>query len=289
MREASLVIDQKAELGEGPSWDAQRGVLYWVDIDGFKLMEYHPSSGRHYERKLDQHVCAAVPREKGGMMLALRDGFYSYDLVSGEKEAIIDPEPDKPGNRFNDGKCDPSGRFWAGTMAVGRGTGEAALYRLNKDMSLDTVFDSVTISNGLAWTEDGSMMYYIDTPTKKVMAYDLDAGSGEITGKRTAITFQEGSPDGMCMDQEGMLWIALHRLGKVERWNPQTSERLETVTVPAQRTTSCVFGGEDLKDLYITTARGELSEEDLRKEPHAGGLFHIRTDVPGTPTYTFGG
>ncbi|WP_281242825.1 SMP-30/gluconolactonase/LRE family protein [Salisediminibacterium halotolerans] len=232
-----------------------------------------------------------VQRENGGLLLALERGFYFYDLDSNDLTPLGDPEAGIATNRFNDGKCDPAGRFWAGTMALDKAPGNANLYRLNRDHNIEHVLSGVTTSNGLAWDRERALMYYIDTKTKKVQAYDYDDGSGAIANPRTAVTIADGagSPDGMTIDQEGMLWIALFRGWRVIRVNPATGERLAEIAVPASQVTSCTFGGSSLDELYITTARTGLSEEALKEQPHAGGIFRVQPGVSGMPSYTFYG
>ena len=183
-----------------------------------------------------------------------------------------------PGNRFNDGKCDPAGRFWAGTMSISNMPCAGSLYVLEKDGTVKTKITGVTCSNGMAWSPDDKTLYYIDTPTRQVVAYKYDTKNGDITDGRVAISIPEekGSPDGMTIDTEGMLWIALWDGWKVIRYNPYTSEQLYEVTLPVSRVTSCVFGGDDMDDLYITSAREGLSDSDLKEQPLAGSLFVIR-------------
>lgn len=288
---AELVVDAKAELGEGPSWDAGKQKLYWVDIMGQKVHSLDPGTGKMTSFDTGLFVGAAVPREKGGLILATHKGFYTLDVETGKISFIHDPEPDLSGNRFNDGKCDPAGRFWAGTMSFNEQDPTGSLYRLDADLSVHQMLDQITISNGLAWTSDHKTMYYIDSPTKQVVAFDYDLDTGEIHNKRTVITIPdgEGVPDGMAIDSEDKLWVAQFGGSKVSRWDPETGERLLTVSLPATNVTSCVFGGQNLDELYITTARKGLSKEQLEQQPQAGGVFRYKTDVKGTPTYLFKG
>lgn len=290
-REPELIADVKAELGEGPSWDARRELLFWVDIEGHQVHEYNPTDGTDRTIPVGRHVGAVVPMEDGGLLIAGRDGFYTLDPHTGELEAIAKPEHEPAGNRFNDGKCDPSGRFWAGTMSMKHESNKGALYRLDSDKSLHTILDGVSTSNGLAWNADGSVLYYIDTPTLKVAAYDFDAASGTISNPRTAVEFPEGEgyPDGMAIDAEGMLWVAHWGGWKVSRFNPATGERLMEIPVPAEQVTSCAFGGEELDELYITTARTGIPEDRLKEQPAAGGLFRVNPGVKGTPTVSYRG
>jgi sugar lactone lactonase YvrE len=288
---AELVLDAKATLGEGAIWDADRRVLYWVDIMGCQVHVYDPATNQDQAIDVGQYVGTVVGRRSGGAMLALHHGFASLDLETGQVEIVADPEQHLPGNRFNDGKCGPAGRFWAGTLALDGAQEVAALYRLDADLSVHKMLDGVTCSNGIVWTQDSRTMYYIDTALRRVDAFDYDPESGAISGRRIAFRVppEMGYPDGSTLDAEGMLWVALWQGGAVSRWNPTTGELLGTVSVPALNVTSCAFGGPDLGQLYITTARNGMSEEALAKYPLAGGLFCADAGVVGLPAFEFAG
>jgi sugar lactone lactonase YvrE len=278
-------------LGEGAIWDADRRVLYWVDILGCQVHIYDPGTGEDRVLDVGQYVGTVVPRQSGGLMLALHHGFASLELETGRLEIVADPEQHLPGNRFNDGKCDPAGRFWAGTLAL-EGTPEAAaLYRLDADLSVHRMLGDVTCSNGIVWTFDNKTMYYIDTGLGRVDAFDYDLGTGEICRRRTAFEVppEMGYPDGSTLDSEGMLWVALWQGGAVSRWNPATGELLEVIKVPAPNVTSCAFGGPNLDQLYITTARNGLSAELLEEWPLTGGLFRAKVAATGMPAFAFAG
>ncbi len=286
-----IAVDARAELGEGPIWDDTLKRLYWVDIEGGKL-HVHPSGGAA-DRVLSVgcKVGAVVPRAAGNVVLATQHGFEQFDLETCQRTLLADPERDRPNNRFNDGKCDPRGRFWAGTMSMVGQAKAGSLYVLETDHSVRHVLGSVTTSNGLDWSPDRSKMYYIDTPTMMVRAFDYDADSGTITGERTVVRIPDGvgRPDGMTVDAEGMLWVAHWDGGRVTRWNPANGELLTTVIFPADRVTSCAFGGDDLGTLFVTTARHGLSPQQLEKQPHAGSLFAFRPGVRGLPASQFAG
>jgi sugar lactone lactonase YvrE len=288
---AELVVDAKVELGEGALWDEQAQVLYWVDILGSKLFVYNPATGENTAYDVGQHVGTVVLRQPGGVMLAVRNGFARFDLDTSTLDIVADPESDKTENRFNDGKCDPAGRFWAGTMSYSQSLDAGSLYRLDSDLSVHKMIDGVTISNGIVWTSDHKTMYYIDTTPRTVVAYDYDNATGNISNLRTVINVPEeyGPPDGMAIDSEGMLWVAHFSGSAVRRWNPSTGEMLEVVELPTSSVTSCAFGGENLDELYITTARIQLSDEQLELQPLAGGLFKVKVGIKGTTTYRFDG
>jgi sugar lactone lactonase YvrE len=266
-------------------------MLYWVDIIEKKIHVYQPDTGENKSISLDQQVGAVVPRKSGGAILAMQNGFYALNFNTEKTELIYDPESHLPDNRFNDGKCDPHGRFWAGTMNSLGLRKKGALYCLDTNMSVTKKLNCLSISNGLAWSPDHVYMYHIDTPAKKVVRYEYDLTTGHVQKPRVIITFNEGEgvPDGMTIDEEGMLWIAHWGGSKISRWNPKTGKQLTAVSIPALNVTSCTFGGPDLTDLYITTARTQTNNEDLVMFPHAGGVFKLKTQVKGSPTFSFKG
>jgi sugar lactone lactonase YvrE len=286
---AELILDARAKLGEGALWDARRQVLYWVDILKNALHVYDPLAQADRVIDVGQYAGTVVPRRAGGVMLALQHGFASLDLETEELDLIHDPEPHLPGNRFNDGKCDPAGRFWAGTMALDFTPNAGRLYCLDPDLSVRVVLGNVTISNGIVWRPDHTTMYYIDTPTRQVDAFDYDVETGQIENRRVVVRVPEemGLPDGMAIDSEGMLWVAQWEGYGVSRWDPATGRLLQSVDVPVGQVTSCAFGGENLDQLYITTARVELSAEQLKAQPLAGGLFRADVGVTGLPAFEF--
>ena len=286
---AELVLDTKSELGEGAIWNYKTGELIWVNIKGEILNFYNPKTESNREMFTGQMIGTVVPAESGKVMVALQNGIYSYDPDSGAKKLIVDPEADKPDNRFNDGKCDPAGRFWVGTMSLVGAKNAGALYRLDADSTIHKMIDGVGISNGIVWSADKSKMYYIDTPTRKVMGYDYDNETGDISNPKVAVEIPDGIgyPDGMTIDKKDNLWVALWGGSAVACFNPENGELLRKIEVPAKNVTSCAFGGDDLETLYITTARESTSDEDLERFPHAGGVFKVRPGVKGVKAYFF--
>lgn len=284
-----LVIDSKSELGEGAIWNYKTKELIWVNIKGEILNFFNPSINNNKEMFTGQMIGTVVPAESGNMLVALENGIYMLDPETGTKNFIVDPEKDIPDNRFNDGKCDPAGRFWAGTMSMVGKKEAGALYRFDPDSTIHKMIDNVTTSNGIVWSLEKDKMYYIDTPTRKVMAYDYNNNTGEISNPEIAVEVPAdlGAPDGMTIDADGNLWIALWGGSAVGCWNPETGELLRTVKVPAKNVTSCAFGDKDLKTLYITTARQGTGEEELKKYPNAGGVFKIRPGVKGVKACFF--
>lgn len=281
-----LVLDAKVSLGEGAIWDAGQQKLHWVDIEGGRVFTYDPATGENRVWDVGQQIGTVVPRTRGGLMLALREGFAEFDPKTGRVTMRPRPPEHDPAEvRFNDGKCDPAGRFWAGTMALVKreGKGLGKLYRLDADGSMHVMARDVGISNGITWSLDRRILYFIDTPLVRVDAFDYDDATGAIANRRTVITVPPdiGRPDGSTMDAEGMLWIAMWEGWKVTRWNPMTGALLQTIRLPAARITSCAFGGRNLDTLYITSARRGLTEEQLMEQPLAGGLFKVKPGVRG--------
>ncbi|MDT9718818.1 SMP-30/gluconolactonase/LRE family protein [Paenibacillus sp. ClWae2A] len=290
MSNVTVAVQTPALLGEGPSWDAENNRLLWVDIESFKVHVYDPATGQDQAYDVGEHVGAVVPYRGDEVVVALRSGFYTYHLHTGELLAIEDPEQNKDTNRFNDGKCDAQGRFWAGTMSMNNESKAGSLYCLEQGQPVRTMVQGVSTSNGLGWSPDRQTMYYIDTPTRSIDRFDFDLTAGTIHNRTSVIHIPEefGFPDGMTVDGEGMLWVAHWGGGRVTRWNPHTSELLQQIEVPADQVTSCCFGGPDLEELYITTARIGIKEERLKETPDAGSLFVIRPGVKGQETHAYG-
>lgn len=286
-----LILDAHALLGEGPCWHEREQKLYWVDINGKALHCYDPATATDQVWEMPGMTGCVAPCESGGFLVGVETEIARFTPATGAYEILFKFEQEGAARRFNDGKCDPHGRFWAGTMEKDNPRApRGMLYRLDPDRIVHTMETNVTVSNGLTWNPEGTVMYYIDTPTHQIVAYDYHAETGVITGKRVVVQIQPemGHPDGMTADQEGMLWVALWDGWKVSRWNPKTGKLLATYDVPVKRASACCFGGSDLQDLYITTAQ-EDSPQPGDSQPHAGGLFRLRTDVPGIATFMFKG
>jgi sugar lactone lactonase YvrE len=274
----------RSTWGEGPVW--WQGALYFVDIEGHLVHRLDPADGSEKSWNVGQRVGTVVPRESGGLVIAGDHGMYFLDEGTGDLSAIADPEPDKPDNRFNDGKCSPDGRFFAGTISLVKKTGDARLYRLDPDLTLREAFGPVTNSNGIAWSVDGKTVYYIDTPRKEVLAFDYE-DDGHLRNLRSVVSTAhlDSSPDGMTLDAEGNLWIAFCHGGCVACFSPTTGEELRRVELPCLETTACAFGGPELADLYVTTGVHKSVVEE-----HAGRLWVIRgLGVAGIPANAFAG
>ena len=286
-----LVLDAKAALGEGAIWNRALQRLHWVDISGHRVFTYDPASGENRPYDVGQMVGTVVPRVGGGLLLARHDGFATLDLATGEVNSLPRPsEHDPAAARFNDGKCDPAGRFWAGTMSLVKGQPLGRLYRLDADGAMHVMVRDVRTSNGIAWSLDRRTMYYIDTPLMRVDAFNYDDVTGAIAGRHPVITIPPGigRPDGSTLDAEGMLWVALWDGGRVTRWDPRTGRLLQTIRLPVTRVTSCAFGGPELDILYVTSAREGLTEAQLAAQPLAGGLFRVTPGVRGIPAPAYG-
>jgi len=284
--EIELVLDARAELGEGPSWDPATGRLVWVDITAELVHRFDPASGDDERFEVGQPVGAAVPASDGRLMLAVRDGFAFLDPASGEVQRIADVEADLDDTMMNDGKCDPAGRLWAGTKDGVDSRPIGALYRLGPDRRPVQMLTGLMVSNGLGWSPDHESMYFIDSPTQRVDVFDFDLAGGEITNRRTLAEIPKawGLPDGMTVDEEGFLWVAFWGGSAVRRFDP-SGALVATVEFPVSQVTSCAFGGEELSDLYVTSARDGLPKR--AKEPLAGGLFRLRPGVRGQHSHPF--
>ena len=285
-----LIFDTKSHLGEGPVWDARTQTLYWVDI--FAKRVY---AGLDLLAELDGYVGCVAPRQSGGLIAAFGgDGgrlcFAGLEADSA-KSALLATLADEPSsNRFNDGKCDPRGRFLAGTMNLNETDPTGSLYSFD-GKAITKLLSNVTISNGMTWSPDSRTFYYIDTPTREVRAFDYDLETGAIATPRVAVYVPEtlGWPDGMTSDMQGNLWIAMWGGAQVTKWNPNTGGLLEQIHIPAMNVSSCVFGGRYMNELYLTSARKGLDEAVLKQYPLTGGVFRLETKVEGMPTFAFTG
>jgi len=278
-----------ATLGEGAIWHPEKEALMWVDITKGRVFMYKPGEGMLKNIKLESMVGTVVPAAKDYLAVAAQETGITGIKEDGTIEMLTGfPKDAEPNVRFNDGKCDPEGRLWVGTMHKQARQGAGKLYMLEGD-SLHIKESGVTISNGIVWDAQINVMYYIDTPEQCVYAYDYDPGTSKISNRRVVIEIPEesGSPDGMTIDAQGKLWIAHWGGHGVYRWDPENGELLQKIQVPAPNVTSCAFGGDDLKTLYITTAKEGLSEDQLAEFPLSGSLFVRDTEVRGTESFIF--
>ena len=277
---AELLSPVGAQLGEGPSWDPVRHMWCWVDITS-RAVYLSDESGTTLARwSTPQDVGAALPA-RDGFLLASRDGF-DFLAEDGTVRPVCAVQPDRPDIRFNDAKCDPRGRAFAGTMAYDETPGEAMLVRLDPGPNARPVLTGLTLGNGLGWSPDGRRMHFIDSPTHQVTQFEYDVDAGEIGARVGAVEIakDQGMPDGMCVDDTGAIWVALWGGSAVHRYTPD-GELDTVVAVPTRHVTSVAFGGPGASTLLITTARFGLGEAVLAEEPDAGGLFVLEPGVTG--------
>jgi sugar lactone lactonase YvrE len=287
--DVELVLDARAELGEAPVWDTHAGVLVWVDITAGLVHRTDPATGADETIDVGRSVGAAVPTADGRLAIATDDGFWSVDPSTGDIEPIARIHG-AAGVVMNDGKTDHAGRLWAGTKDSEGRRAIGSLYRLDADRTVTEMVRGVTLSNGLGWSPDGRTMYYIDSTTYGIDAFDADPASGAISHRRRLVDLPRewGLPDGMTVDGDGFLWVAFWTGSAVRRLAPD-GNHVFTVKIPVSQVTSCAFGGPDLADLYVTSAQIGLSDERFRAEPHAGGLFRFSAGVGGLQQLPFAG
>ncbi|MFC9115496.1 SMP-30/gluconolactonase/LRE family protein [Streptomyces sp. NPDC057092] len=268
-----VAVRAEAELGEGPTWDPATGRLLWIDILSSRLHTYDPATGRRTVRRTEQHVGAVKPRAGGGLVLNLRDGIGLLDPDGSFRWLHREPVP---GRRGNDAAVAPDGSLFAGTMRYDEATGGGTLSRVTGDGTVTVLLDDATVSNGTGWSPDGRLMYYIDTPTRRVDVFDAGE-DGTVSGRRPLAVIEEGAgfPDGLTVDADGCVWVALWDGAAVRRYTP-SGELDRVIELPVPRVTACAFGGSALTDLYITTARVGLTAP----HPLAGSLLV----VPGAGT-----
>ena len=278
-------------LGESPLWHPTEQTLYWCDIPGHKLNRFDPASGQHRDWDFDTDVGCCAPLQDGGLLLALRSGLMRFDPVTGESTALASAPYDTTQERFNDGKADPQGRFWVGTIYEPRKP-RAALYRFDGGQ-LDRMADDVTVSNGLAWSLDARTMYWADTAAHAVYAFDFDPAGGELSSRRIFVQFPPraadqplagygGRPDGAAVDSDGGYWLAMYEGARLLRFASDGTLTRE-IALPVRCPTMPCFGGPDLRTLYVTTARENRPADELTREPLAGCVLQMRVDVPGWP------
>jgi sugar lactone lactonase YvrE len=289
MEEVELVHDAHAELGEGPVWDAAAARLLWVDILQGRIHRFDPVSKQDEIREVGRPVGAVTPSRDGSLVLATSRGFERLDWETGSLSTFAEVEADMPGNRMNDGACDPAGRFWAGTMALDEKGATGSLYRLDPDGQVSRMVGDISISNGIAWNPDARVMYYVDSPTHRIDVFDYDLATGSIRNRRPLVHVapEDVFPDGLILDAEGFIWLALWGGSALHRYAPD-GKLDRVVEVPATYPTKCAFGGAALDELYITTATIALKRGGKPFRPHDGGLLRIRPGVRGQAPYIYG-
>ena len=287
--EAALEYQINSQLGEGPIWNHLTQTLYWVDIEGKTLNIYDPNTLKNRSVRTPSRIGTVVPIDKKSAIIALEDGIYKINTTTGFYELFSDVESDITTNRFNDGKCDPAGRLWVGSMGLEQKKNEANLYMIDAKGEAHLKLDSVTISNGIVWTKDKQTMYYIDTPTAEIKAFDFNNDTGEITNRRVAVKVPDslGYPDGMTIDENDELWVGMWNGDAVIHFDPKTGKMISKIDVPAHNVTACAFGGKELDTLYITTASLDMTPEEKQKYPNAGSLFKAVPGVKGVESTFF--
>jgi sugar lactone lactonase YvrE len=282
------IADVHAVLGEGPVWVPGEQALYWLDIKGRKIFRLS-EDGELSQWPTPFRVGSIAPRASGGFIAGTDQGIAEIDLTVGRLQILFNPEENLPGNRFNDGKVDRAGRFWAGTMDDSEREASGTLYRFDSDLNWSAVDRDYKVTNGPAFSPDGRLMYHNDSARQVTYAFDLDS-AGNATNRRTFLQFGDGDgyPDGMTVDADGCLWIAFWDGACLRRFSPQ-AELLKTVEMPVSRPTSCAFGGPSLDRLYITSASIGLDETAVSMQPNAGGLFMFTPGVQGIAEVPFAG
>lgn len=288
MKKAERVLACQNRLGEGPIWSVEEAALYWVDIVAPAIHRYQPETGAQDHWPVPEHIGSISMRAAGGLVVALKSGFGLFNPVDGTVTMINAAEADKLDNRFNDGRCDREGRFFAGSLTYSEDQPVGSLWRLDANHEATPVLNGITISNGLCWSPDGSLMYFVDTPTRAIQCFDYDQASGMPENPRVLVRtgVDGGWPDGSITDSEGCIWNAEWDGARVVRYTPDGKiDRI--VEVPAKRATCAALGGPDLKTLYITSAWDRMGRDDREAWPLSGDLFAVDVDIPGLPDPKF--
>jgi len=296
--EIALAVAAPSELGESPMWHPNEQALYWCDIDGKRVHRFHPSSGALAQWHFDTEPASLAPMPGGALLLAMRDGLWRFEPDTGTRTPLAPPPYDPRVQRFNDGKCDPQGRFWVGTIYEPREPALASVHCLSGGV-LTRRAEGFTTCNGLAWSLDGRTMYCSDTRAHRIYAFDAEPATGELSARRDFASFTPradgqaladygGRPDGAAVDVEGCYWVAMYEGACLLRLSPQGAV-LEHLPLPVRCPTMPCFGGPALDTLYITTARAKRPPQELAAQPWAGCVLQLKADVPGLPVNFFAG
>lgn len=287
---ARLAFQWEADLGEGAYWDHINSRLFWVDILKQQVHVYNPETGVNDSYSTPSRVGTVVPQTDSTAVVALEDGMYLLDLPDGQINILTPLEAENHENRFNDGKCDPLGNLWVGSMNLAETDATGSLYKVKPDGSAEVMFQPVTISNGIVWSADGKTMYYIDTPSASIRAFDFNLELATISNERVVVKVSDslGFPDGMAIDAEDKLWVGMWNGNAVLRFDPISGALIGKVNVPAHNVTACAFGGPELDQLYITSARVDMTPEELKEMPLSGSIFVAQPGVKGVKSAYFG-
>jgi sugar lactone lactonase YvrE len=286
--QVECVLEARAALGESPVWCSQEKVLYWVDIKRPTINCFDPACGTCRTWPVGEEIGSMGLCQRGGAVIALRSGFAFVNLETGDSTMIHNPIAGTSDMRFNDGRCDRRGRFWAGTLHEKRQEGTAALYRLDPDGTCHKMLDGITVANGLAWSPDNRTMYFADSHVRTIFSFEFDPDTGAIDSRRVFAELPPGAgvPDGATVDREGFLWSANFDGGCITRYAPDGCVD-RVIRMPVERPTSCAFGGAELSTLYVTSASSGLGAEQLSHSPFAGGIFALDPGVKGLPEPRF--
>ncbi|MBC7380277.1 MAG: SMP-30/gluconolactonase/LRE family protein [Burkholderiaceae bacterium] len=289
--DVQCVAETRSMLGEGPIWSPRDNALVWVDIFTPSIHWYEPLADVDKELKLGSMVSIAIPKSTGGLLVATPTGLMTLDITSKKLSMFCHPESERPGNRYNDGKCDRMGRLWIGTLDMATAANRGSLFKVNADGTSEKMDSGFTVANGLGWSPDNQTMYFTDSARKIIYAYDFDLRAGAISNRRPFVTFapDDGMPDGLTVDEEGDVWVAVWDAWRVSRYSADGAETMR-IRMPVPRPTSCCFGGADLETLYVTSGSVRLDQAALDAAPQSGNLFAIRIpNVRGLPETIFAG
>lgn len=281
------IFDQPSSLGESPLWHIEEQALYWVDIEKPALHRFDPKTKQHRMWPMPTSIACIGLHEKNGLIAAMRYGFAHILLPSGKVEMISSPISDSDGVMFNDGNCDRAGRFWAGTKDTSEGSSNKSIYRLDHDQ-LFKITDGFAITNGIVWSPDNSIAYICDSLARIIYQYDFSIATGILSNQEifAQIPEEKGYPDGLAVDSEGGIWNAHWGGGCITRYLPNGNID-HVIHLPVPHPTSCCFGGPNLKTLYITSARLNMSDEEIKQNPLSGCIFATRLDITGVPETSY--
>jgi len=281
-RKIEAIYESQCVLGESPMWHAERKSCFWVDIEQGILYEYSWLNQKIKTRKFNNRLPLAVQGKENDLIISLDGKIARFNLETEKTEWLSDVADDSE-IRCNDGACDSKGRLWIGTMHLKQHKSAGALFRVDRNLKIEKKWKETTVSNGIAWSLDNSRMYFIDSPTQKVQSFFFDEKTGDITFEKDAIIIPSdtGSPDGMAIDEEGMLWIAQWGGFGIYRWNPDNGKLLEKIEIPVPQVSSCAFVGDNLDHLIVTTARENMKDDELKKYPASGNVFLVKIGVKG--------